>query len=617
MIRKARKSYVASIAPIALVASAVATAAPTPVSDFGLIDHQGVQHQLSRLGENKAVVIMSQSNSCAENIDSLPRFKLLRTMWGKQGVKFLMLNADTSDTPATVRAQAAAFEIDFPIMLDESQLAAENLGITKAGEIVVVDPNTRQLLFRGPMDRAAMGGGDDDGPRPNRAERADRPAPSTPLADVLGKVVAGKAATDTVVADVPKGCAYNLTAKAAHGKAIPDYATAVAPLLKEKCGHCHVQGGIGPFAMTSYEVIKGFSPMIKEVLLTKRMPPAQVDPHVNHFQNANYISNGELQTLVHWIDAGAPRGAAKKDPLAAVKPITEEWQLGPPDYIVELPPYEVPATGVIDYFNHIVELPFKDDMYVRAIQFIPGDKRVLHHLLSYSSTPNFDRGQPVTEENVRDFLEGYAPGKSDATQFPKDTGVFLPKGNVLVAQMHYTTMGKAVTDRTRIGLYFHKSPPKFKYLTYPVSLGGANLAIAPGNSEHRMNSSYAIKEDMMLYAMRPHMHYRGKAFRFSVLYPDMRREVLINVPNYNFAWQPTYRLDKPILIPAGSRIFTDGIFDNSKFNLGNPDPSVTAKGGPQSWDEMFIGYLTYTLPNKDYQSEKSEEEQKNRTANTR
>jgi hypothetical protein len=163
-------------------------------------------------------------------------------------------------------------------------------------------------------------------------------------------------------------------------------------------------------------------------------------------------------------------------------------------------------------------------------------------------------------------------------------------------QMHYTTMGKSVVDKTRVGLYFHKTPPKHKYLTHPISHGGQALQIPAGESEYKMNGQYSLKEDTLLYALRPHMHYRGRAFRFTVVYPDQTRETLMNVPNYNFAWQPTYRLAEPKLIPAGSRIITDGTFDNSKFNAYNPDPTVMAKGGPQSWEEMFIGYITYTQP---------------------
>jgi hypothetical protein len=567
-----------------------AQSGPVVVGDFGLIDHQGAQQQLSRLGNNKAVVIISQANTCQESIDQLPKYKLLRTLWGKQGVKFLMLNAAKGDSLESIRRAAGVYEIDFPIMVDESQLVAESLNITKAGEVLVVEPQSRRVLYHGSLDKAARSNNDDGGSAPADVQG--------PLATALAKAVAGGEVTETVQVD-SKGCAYDFPSKVAHTTATPDYAKDIAPLLKEKCAYCHVEGGIGPFAMNSYEVVRGFSPMIREVVLTKRMPPAQVDPHVSHFQNANYISSEQQQTLVHWIDAGAPRGKSKKDPMSDVKPLTNEWQLGPPDYIVEVPAYTVPATGVIDYFNHVIDLPFAEDKYVRAVQFIPGDKRVLHHLLSYMSTPDFDRSKAQTEENVRDFLEGYAPGKTDATQFPKDTGVFVPKGYKLVMQMHYTTMGKEVVDKTRVGLYFHKSPPKYKYLTHPISHGGVALQIPAGENEYKMNSSFVFNEDTMVYALRPHMHYRGRAFSFKVVYPDQTTEMLMNVPNYNFAWQPTYRLTEPKFLPAGSRIITNGIYDNSKFNAYNPDPTVMAKGGPQSWDEMFIGYVTYTLPNKE------------------
>jgi peroxiredoxin len=566
-------------------------ASPTQVGDFSLIDHEGSLQQLSRLGDHKAVVVISQANSCAENVDQLHRYKHLQTTWEKQGVKFLMLNSSKDDNLDSIRRTASTYNIDFPIMYDETQLVAESLQVAKAGEILVLEPNSKQVLYHGPLDRP---------PAPERDDgtSSNKSAPQ-PLADAIGKVVSGKLeGAETVNVPVTKGCELSFPVAVAQTKNVPDYSKEVAPILKENCAICHVDGGVAPFAMNSYDVIRGFSPMIREVLLTKRMPPAQVDPHVNHFENANYISNSDMQKVVHWINAGSPRGEGK-DPLTSVKALKSEWQLGKPDLIVDVPAFDVPATGVIDYFNHTIDLNFTEDKYVRAVQFIPGDKRVLHHLLSYITSPNFSRGEAVTEENVRDFLEGYAPGKTDATQFPKDTGVFVPKGHKLVLQMHYTPMGKAVTDKTRVGLYFHDKPPRYKYLTYPVSFGGKNLVIPPGETEHKMTASYVFPQESMLYAMRPHMHYRGKAFRFRAIYPDGTSDVLINVPNYNFAWQPTYRLSQPKLMPAGTRIVTEGVYDNSKFNLYNPDPTATVRGGPQSWDEMFIGYLTYTIQEKE------------------
>ncbi|MGQ9426778.1 redoxin domain-containing protein [Gilvimarinus sp. F26214L] len=561
-----------------------ASAAPTKIRDFGLIDHQGDQHQITRLGYHSAVVIISQASSCPQNIEMLHKYKWLRTTWEPQGVKFLMLNSSAEDNLETIRKTASTYDIDFPIMHDASQLVAETLDIGKAGEILVIDPRTLQLVFRGPLDK----------PVPRRRD-ADAPEPHTPLADALAAVVAGKHSDmDTVVEEVTaESCDLSFPVREMHASKVPDYARDVAPILKENCARCHVEGGIGPFAMNSYEMIRGWAPMMRETIMTKRMPPAQVDPTINHFTNANYLSVEDQQTLIHWIDAGAPRGKSKSDPLHAVQPIEAEWQLGEPDMIVDVPPTEIPATGVLDYFNHVINLDFDKDMYVRAVQFIPGDDRVLHHLLAYITSPESEN-EVMSEENVRDFLEGYAPGKTDATVFPENTGVFVPKGYNLTMQMHYTTFGKAVVDATRIGLYFHEKKPDYKFLTKPISHGGTALVIPPGAREHRMNFQHVFEHDTMLYAMRPHMHYRGKAFKFSAIYPDGRRETLMNVPNYNFAWQPTYRLSKPIMLPAGTRVVTDGVFDNSQYNPGNPDPSTVVKGGAQSWDEMFIGYFTYT-----------------------
>lgn len=571
---------VIGIASLLAIAGTSAFASPTRVRDFSLIDHLGDQYQLTRLGTEKAVVVISQANSCQDNIEQLPGYKLLRTTWEPMGVKFLMMNSARDDLKS-IRAIANSYNIDFPIMLDDTQLVAESLDVTKAGEILVFDPKTSQLVYRGPLDIT-----------PNRRAKIEG---TSDLADAITSIVDGKnSGKELVKIDVKssEGCDFDFPVQAMHAQHVPDYAKDIAPILRENCTHCHVEGGIGPFAMNSYEMVRGWSHMMRQVVMTKRMPPEQVDPHINHFDNANYLSVADEQTLVHWIDAGAPRGDSKEDPLKSLKPLTSEWQLGEPDMIVEVPSFTVPATGVIDYFNNVIDLNFDEDKYIRAVQFVPGDKRVLHHLLAYAQSPENGEGV-VAEESVRDFLEGYAPGKTDATVFPEGTGVFFPKGYKLVMQMHYTTIGQEVVDKTRVGLYFNDKKPKYKFLTKSVSHGGVNLALRPYEAEHKMNYHYVFDNDTMLYAMRPHMHYRGKAFRFSVVYPDGRRETLLNVPNYNFAWQPTYRLSKPIFLPAGSRVITDAVFDNSEYNIGNPDPSALVRGGPQTWDEMFIGYFTY------------------------
>jgi len=549
------------------------------IDDFGLIDASGNFHQLSDYGYQKALVIVGQANGCEENYNQQHKYRLLQTTWESQGVGFLMLNA--TDARDAVAAEAELFDYDWPVMMDESQLVAELLGLTKAGEVVVLNPVRAEILYRGPLDTPP----ESMGQTPARHF----------IENALHTAISGdprKVDTIKVPPAQTQGCAIEFAAQKKHTAKLPDYANEVAPILEQNCVACHRAGGIAPFAMDSHQMVQGWSPMIKETLLTKRMPPAQVDPAINHFSNARYISDNDLQTLVHWIDAGAPRGDSTLDPLAQLS-FQEGWELGEPDHIVYSEDFFVPATGVIDYRYPVIDLNFEQDVWVKAIQFLPQERSVVHHMIARVVEPDYSRALEPQDRGEARFLEGYAPGKDAATVFPEGTGVFIPKGYKIALSSHYTTMGREVQDRTAIGLYFADEEPDHEFRTYSLSHGGPNIEIPAGAREHRMYASYVFDKEVMMHAFRPHMHTRGKHMRFKVIYPDNRSEVLLNVPNYNFAWQPTYRLTEPKLLPAGSRVVIDGAFDNSKYNAGVSDPNVTVQGGQQTWEEMFIGYFTY------------------------
>lgn len=256
------------------------------------------------------------------------------------------------------------------------------------------------------------------------------------------------------------------------------------------------------------------------------------------------------------------------DPLTQVKPIDAGWGLnGAPDYIVDVPAAMIPATGVLDYINTNIEMPFAEEKWVKSVQFIPGDKRVLHHLLSYvvdtNHTAEFDEADNI---EAVEFLEGFAPGKEDPTTFPAGTGVKIPVGSSLRMSIHYSTMGQETQDATQIGLWFADETPEKAFRTYSVSAQGGrenNIIIPAGDMNYEMASNHVFEEETTLYSFRAHMHYRGKSMRASVIYPDQTREEIINVANYNFAWQPTYRLSEPMVLPAGSRVIVEGSFDNS------------------------------------------------------
>jgi len=584
---KMRKICLAISLLMAMLMTSQVSSATERVGNFALLDHEGNYHQLRKYGDSKAVVIISTATNCLENIEKLPKYRLLRTTWENQGIRFLAINSSVEDDLTDVRLMDSLHNVDLPILLDNSQLVAETLGLSKAGEIIVLEPNRFLVLYRGGLDID---------PRRALPDQGINAQPGTTgLAETLALAVAGELdAFDETVVTESIGCELDFPARDQHVSNVPDYAMDVAPILQEKCVSCHIEGGIAPFAMDSHMMVQGWSPMMKEVVMTKRMPPAQVDPSVSHFTNARYMNPDQLQTLIHWIDAGAPRGNSEVDPLARVRSPETVWELGEPDYIVEVPAFTVPATGVLDYENVTINLPFEEDVWVKSVQHVPGDRRVLHHLLSYIVPADYDK-RIIEGENdsYREFLEGYAPGKDESVTYPENSGMFIPKGSAVQMSLHYTTFGKETVDKTLLGLYFADEKPEHQYSTYSLSHGGRNIVIPPRANEHKMSASYVFEDEVMLHGLRPHMHYRGKYMRMDVIYPDGTKDEIINVPDYNFAWQPTYRLADPMLLPAGSRVMIEGAFDNSQYNLGNPDPDAEVRGGAQSWDEMFIGYFSY------------------------
>jgi len=540
------------------------SALPDRVGDFGLIDSDGEFHQLSRYRNMEALVLMSFDASCKSLNSTLVQFEAMQSDWVEEKIAFALINSTSSDL-ISIRNAKAERGLEMPLMIDDGQLVSETLSLTKAGEVVILDPERLTLLYRGSLGAS--------------------------VAATLSSEIAGT--LDTTLITAARGCDLVYPAKEQHVNVVPDYATEVAPIIGEQCVTCHREGGIGPFAMDSHLMLQGWSPMIREVLLTKRMPPTQVDPAIGHFNNARYMSDADMQTLVHWIDAGAPRGAAAVDPLTEIEmPNWKEWALGEPDYIVKAPKMEIPATGVMDYIDVDVELPFTEDKWVKAVQFIPGDESVLHHLLTYVTAPkeNFDGGEANTASIARRFLEGYAPGKVEAMSFRADTGVLIPEGHKLSMQFHFTTNGKATTDETILGLYMYDEPPKHENFTRSVA---SQFKIPAFDQNHESAAEYVFQEDVMVTGLRPHMHFRGKDMKFAMENFDGSMTDLLSVPNYSYAWQPTYELADPVMVPAGTKVHVTGTFDNSEYNPANPDPSQELTFGLQSWDEMFIGYWTY------------------------
>ena len=397
-------------------------------------------------------------------------------------------------------------------------------------------------------------------------------------------------------------CAIAITAKADE----IDYARDVAPIFVEQCQACHREGGIAPWAMTNYQMLQGFAPAIKEAIISKRMPPGQIDrKYAGTIVNHRTLSNREIETIVKWIDAGAPvEGDA--DPLTEKTYSTSEWVHGEPDMIIEVPPQEIPAVGTmgpnaIPYRYVSVPLGLTEDKWLRGSQFLPSEPTVMHHMLNTVNIPGERNGNLLGAQGEgqgdMDYatISAYVPG-GDPDYYDENTGGLLRAGSIVNLQLHYTPDGTARTDRARIGLYFHDEGvvPEERMAGDCACIFPNNWTpIPPFDPNFVQTAEVVLKNDINLHTFLPHMHFRGKSMRATAIYADGTREELIDIPKYDYAWQLSYTWKEPKFIPAGTRLFVEGAFDNSVDNPKNPDPAREVPWGQMSEDEMFFGAFTW------------------------
>ena len=550
----------------------VPTSTSDAVDNFVLLDQTGAAHELYYHSDAEAIVIMVQGNGCPIVRNVANDFKTVRDAFADKGVKFFMLNANSQDDRSEILAEATDYDYDLPILKDEAQLIAASLDINRTAEVLVIDPDSWRIAYRGPVNNRVT------------YERQRKEASEHYLVDALEAVIAD--APIETPARAAKGCIVNL--KGLNNTAVNaeiSYSETIAPILMENCVMCHQKGGIGPWAMTDFETVQGFAPTIREVIRTRRMPPWSADPEIGTFHGARALSVEQKRQLVGWIEAGAPRGTGP-DPLASRESDATEWPLGEPDLIVEAPAFDVPATGVIDYQFPTAPNPLDEDKWVKAITVIPGDKSVVHHALIGSSAEITAPGEGDDGDVFDNYLVGFVPG-SESYVYPENTGVLVKGGGEYRFQMHYTTSGKPATDITKIGLYFHDEKPDH-VLRQQVAIN-FNIDIPPRAEAHAESAYFEFDYPAEIYLLFPHAHYRGKASKFELHYPDGRVEPLLSVPRYDFNWQHNYALEEPITVSAGTRLVHETIYDNSEKNFANPDPDRRVPWGLQSADEMLYG----------------------------
>ncbi len=558
----------ASMLALAVAAPAVMAETPTYAENFRLTDQNRFAHDLFHYKDAPAVVLMSTTMDSDAAAKSMKAMAELQAKYEAKGVKFYLINPSQSETRADVRAKMADLDLaDMTVLMDESQLVSESLSFDTTGEVLVLSPaKGYKVLYSGPVG-------------------AD-------TAKVISALVAGEAPEPKMI-DAVGGDKIELLHSDAGKFENISYSKDVAPILVEKCGACHAEGGIAPWEINSYEKVMGFAPMIREVIRTDRMPPYFPDPHIGEFENDDELTLEEQRTIVHWIEAGAPRGEGE-DPLATADLTIEDWPLGEPDYIVNVTPFTLPTTGLLDYEYPVIENELTEGKWIKATHVRPGSMQGVHHVTS-GYIQNYNKSDELESDSIEGRLPGgsvgsYTPGQNPQT-FPEGVGTYLSPDGAYRFSMHYTTFGKEETDRTQVGLYFHDEAPD--YIMRSSVIGDSNFEIPAGEDNYYVKSYLKFPADAEIYVLYPHAHYRGKHVELTMLKPDGSEEILISLPRYDFNWQRDYNPVEPIQVPAGSKLVAEWWYDNSENNWANPDFTANVLPGDQTHEEMMYFRVNY------------------------
>lgn len=375
-----------------------------------------------------------------------------------------------------------------------------------------------------------------------------------------------------------------------NGGSVPTFTKDVAPILYSKCVGCHRPGEAAPMPLRTYSEVRPWAKALKQAVATRTMPPWHADPTIDHFRNDRRLSDNEIAAIVKWADSGAPEG--NRADMPKLPDFVEGWVIGKPDITIDTgKDFNIPAEGVVPYQYFKVDPGFKEDTWIQAAEVRPSQRSQVHHILVFVQ----DGGKRVTRagEQFSDMLIGYAPGVPTITWDP-DTAFLVKAGSTLLFQVHYTPNGKPSVDRSVLGLKIRHDPPAYR--AFSGSATQFRLNIPPGDPNYQATATHEFKEDVTLLDMTPHMHLRGKAFKYVITYPDGRSEELLSVPKYDFNWQLSYILAEPRQVPAGSKIEATAWYDNSPNNKYNPDPSKTVHWGDQTFEEMMIGFFNYKVP---------------------
>ena len=381
--------------------------------------------------------------------------------------------------------------------------------------------------------------------------------------------------------------------------AAPTFSENVAPIVFQNCVSCHRPGEAAPFSLTTYQEVRKRGKQIAEVTESKFMPPWHAEAGHVELLHPRVLSQEQVATLKNWYKGGMPEGDAARLPKLPEFP--EGWQLGKPDLVLKMDaPFKLYAEGKDIYRNFVFPLNLSEDTWVRAIEYRPGTRSIVHHALFYLDPTGKAReldaadpipGFPEKGRVGRDFIPvgGWAVG-SNVRELPDDLAYLYPKGSDLVVQTHFHPIGKAEEEISTIGIFFAKKPPTrtFVGVQLPPAFGElSGIDIPAGVSNYTVTDSFTLPVEVEAFSISPHAHYLAKTMTMKAVLPDGTEKIFLRIPDWDFAWQEQYSLKSRVRLPKGTKLETELVYDNSANNPRNPiSPPVRVKWGPSSTDEM-------------------------------
>lgn len=566
-----------------------------------MVSSIGQETPMESLRGTHGSVLFFLSTECPISNGYIPTINRLVKEYRGKGIEFAGVNPNAGQGIKDIELHRIRFDLKITVVKDPGAGLTKLLGVTHCPTVLVFD-STGKAVYRGRIDDRY----------PKRGGAPKQVIHKHDLEDVL-RALADATSVDPGETDVV-GCPVveDPVENKEPGDSAITFTRDIADILQANCQECHRPGGIGPFSLVTYEETVLWAPDVKAFTQDRSMPPWKLVSAHGEFKNDRRMNNQDIETIAKWVDAGCPKGDAAESPPP--KEFVDGWRVGTPDMILTpAEPYTLAGEGPDEYRHFVLPTNLDEDVYVSAMEVLPGNPRVVHHVIAFldpfGTSEKLDAASPgpgyVTAGGTPGFippgaLGGWAPGNVSG-YLPDGVARIVPKGSRIVLQIHYHRSGKDETDLTQVGLYFSKEKPKRLLRDIAITPFSAlpslqipllSKGIPAGDARYTIRQTGWVPEDIELLSVRPHMHLIGKEMKVTATLPDGTVKQVVHIDNWDFNWQEAYYYAEPLHLPKNTRLEMESVFDNSAANPANPfNPPKEVQWGEETTNEMAFCFL--------------------------